>query len=174
MHRSSPRARAGLSILEASTAPWAPPAPTMVWSSSIKSTTVPDASSISFRTAFSLSSNSPRYFAPASSEPRSRESTLLFLRVSGMSPDIMRCASPSTMAVLPTPGSPMTTGLFFVRRDNTCMTLRTSSSRPITGSSLPFLASSVRSRQYLWRAWYFSSGAWSVTRWVPRRSFITV
>jgi len=25
----------------------------------------------------------------------------------------MRCASPSTMAVLPTPGSPMRTGLFF-------------------------------------------------------------
>ena len=28
----------------------------------------------------------------------------------------MRCASPSTMAVLPTPGSPIKTGLFLVRR----------------------------------------------------------
>ena len=31
-------------------------------------------------------------------------------------------ARPSTMAVLPTPGSPMSTGLFLVRRDSTCMT----------------------------------------------------
>ena len=33
----------------------------------------------------------------------------------------MRWASPSTMAVLPTPGSPMSTGLFLVRRDSTWM-----------------------------------------------------
>ena len=31
----------------------------------------------------------------------------------------MRCASPSTTAVLPTPGSPISTGLFLVRRDST-------------------------------------------------------
>ena len=41
------------------------------------------------------------------------------------------------MAVLPTPGSPMRTGLFLVRRDSTWMTRRISSSRPMTGSSLP-------------------------------------
>ena len=56
------------------------------------------------------------------------------------------CARPSTMAVLPTPGSPMSTGLFLVRRESTWMTRRISSSRPITGSSLPLRASSVRSR----------------------------
>ena len=39
------------------------------------------------------------------------------------------------MAVLPTPGSPMRTGLFFVRRLSTWMTRRISSSRPMTGSS---------------------------------------
>ena len=49
----------------------------------------------------------------------------------------MRRASPSTMAVLPTPGSPMSTGLFLVRRESTWMTRRISSSRPMTGSSLP-------------------------------------
>ena len=49
------------------------------------------------------------------------------------------------MAVLPTPGSPMSTGLFFVRRERTWMTRRISSSRPMTGSSLPSSASSVRS-----------------------------
>ncbi len=70
----------------------------------------------------------------------------LFFSPSGTSPRTMRLASPSTMAVLPTPGSPMSTGLFFVRRDSTWMTRRISSSRPMTGSSLPLRASSVRSR----------------------------
>lgn len=35
------------------------------------------------------------------------------------SPLIIRCAKPSTIAVLPTPGSPISTGLFLVRRCNT-------------------------------------------------------
>ena len=47
----------------------------------------------------------------------------------------MRSASPSTIAVLPTPGSPISTGLFLVRRASTWMVRRISSSRPITGSS---------------------------------------
>ena len=53
---------------------------------------------------------------------------------------------PSTMAVLPTPGSPMSTGLFLVRRDSTCMTRSISLDRPITGSSLRSRASWVRLR----------------------------
>src|SRR5438552_142474 len=65
---------------------------------------------------------------------------------SGTSLETMRCARPSTIAVLPTPGSPISTGLFFVRRESTWMTRRISSSRPITGSSLPCSAASVRSR----------------------------
>jgi hypothetical protein len=44
-------------------------------------------------------------------------------------------------------------GLFFVRRLRTWMTRRISSSRPMTGSSLPARASVVRSRPY------FSSAA---------------
>ena len=64
----------------------------------------------------------------------------------------IRCASPSTIAVLPTPGSPISTGLFFVRRESTWITRRISSSRPITGSSFPASASSVRSRAVLVRA----------------------
>ena len=44
---------------------------------------------------------------------------LLVLEPLGHVRRTMRCASPSTMAVLPTPGSPMSTGLFFVRRDST-------------------------------------------------------
>ena len=74
------------------------------------------------------------------------------------------------MAVLPTPASPMSTGLFLVRRESTWMTRRISLSRPITGSSLPARAISVRSLPYFSRGWNFSSGAWSVTRWDPRRS----
>ena len=50
------------------------------------------------------------------------------------------------MAVLPTPGSPMSTGLFLVRRDSTCMTRSISLSRPITGSSFFSRASCVRLR----------------------------
>jgi hypothetical protein len=38
----------------------------------------------------------------------------------------------------------MSTGLFFVRRDSTWIVRRTSSSRPITGSSLPLRARSVQ------------------------------
>ena len=72
------------------------------------------------------------------------------------------------MAVLPTPGSPISTGLFLVRRDSTCTTRRISASRPITGSSLPRRASSVRSRPYFFSASYLSSGASSVTRRLPR------
>ena len=83
-------------------------------------------------------------------------------------PATIRRASPSTMAVLPTPGSPISTGLFFVRRERTWITRRISWSRPMTGSSLPWLARSTRSMPYFCRAWNLSSGFWSVTRALPR------
>ena len=67
----------------------------------------------------------------------------------------MRCARPSTIAVLPTPGSPISTGLFLVRRCSTWIARRISSSRPITGSSLPWRARSVRSSVY-----FFSASRW--------------
>ena len=67
----------------------------------------------------------------------SSASSFLSFRLSGTSPLTMRSARPSTIAVLPTPGSPISTGLFLVRRDSTWMVRRISSSRPITGSSLP-------------------------------------
>ena len=50
--------------------------------------------------------------------------THLSLRDFGTSPLTIRCARPSTMAVLPTPGSPSSSGLFLVRRDRTCITLQ--------------------------------------------------
>ena len=117
--RSSPRAKAGFSILPASIAPSVLPAPTNVCNSSINKITFPSCLARSFSTAFKRSSNSPRYFAPASNEPKSSDKTRLFFRLSGTSPLTIRCARPSTMAVLPTPGSPINTGLFLVRRDKT-------------------------------------------------------
>ena len=85
--------------------------------------------------------------------PMSSAHTRLPFSPSGTSPATIRCASPSTIAVLPVPGSPIRTGLFFVRRESTCITRRISSSRPMTGSSLPLSAASVRSRPYFSSAW---------------------
>ena len=150
--RSSPRASIGFSRLAASTAPSALPAPTIVCSSSMKTMISPSAARISASTAFSRSSNSPRYLVPATSAPTSSPQTRLPASDPGTSPEVMRCARPSTMAVLPTPGSPISTGLFLVRRDSTWITRRTSWSRPMTGSSLPRSAASVRSRPNLARA----------------------
>ena len=61
---------------------------------------------------------------------------------------IVARASPSTMAVFPTPGSPMRAGLFLVRRDRIWITRVSSSSRPITGSSCPSAAIRVKSRAH--------------------------
>ncbi len=116
MQCSSPRARAGLSMLPASMAPSALPAPTTVWISSMNRMTPPSSCSISWRTAFIRSSKSPRYLVPAMRLPMSRDRMRLSRRPSGTSWLTMRWARPSTMAVLPTPASPMSTGLFLVRR----------------------------------------------------------
>ncbi len=148
-HLSSPLASAGFSMFDASTAPSAAPAPTIVCISSIKSIISPFESVTSLSTALSLSSNSPLYLAPATSAPISSATTRLFLSVSGISPCMILWASPSTMAVFPTPGSPISTGLFFVLLESTWTTLLISSSRPITGSSLSFAAIAVRSRPNL-------------------------
>ena len=145
MQRSSPLAIIGFRRLPASMAPSVAPAPTTVCTSSMNSKICPSDLTTSLRTDFSLSSNSPRYLAPATRAPISRENSVLFFRDSGTSPATIRRARPSTMAVLPTPGSPISTGLFLVRRDKISMVRRISSSLPITGSSLPCLATWVRS-----------------------------
>ena len=143
MHWSSPRESGGLRMLAASIAPSAAPAPTSVCSSSMNRTAsfVLRSSSMIF---LSRSSNSPRYLVPATSDPMSRVRTRLLSSVSGTSPATIRWARPSAMAVLPTPGSPISAGLFFVRRERIWMTRSISFSRPMTGSSLPARAASVR------------------------------
>jgi hypothetical protein len=83
---SSPRASIGLIMLEASIAPSALPAPTTVCSSSMNSMIAPAPSMTSLMNALNRSSNSPRYFAPASIAPRSSATTRLFFSPSGTSP----------------------------------------------------------------------------------------
>ena len=140
----SPLAREGFRILAASVEPSAEPAPIIVWSSSINRITL-----LVFFTSsmipLILSSKSPLYFAPAIIELRSRAIILLSFRISGTSPLAIFRARPSATAVLPTPGSPIRTGLFFVLRQRICTTLWISSVLPITGSISPFLAASVKS-----------------------------
>mmetsp|Transcript_19243 Transcript_19243/g.48695 ORF Transcript_19243/g.48695 Transcript_19243/m.48695 type:complete len:208 (-) Transcript_19243:629-1252(-) len=148
MQRSCPLARRGLRRLDASMEPSVAPAPTTVWISSMNMMIWPSASVTSLITALRRSSNSPLYFAPATSAPMSREKRRLPSRLEGTSPLAMRCARPSAMAVLPTPGSPISTGLFLVRRESIWIVRRISSSRPMTGSSFPLAASSVRSLPY--------------------------
>ena len=136
-HCSSPRASAGLSMLEASMAPSAAPAPTSVCSSSMKRMMFLFWA-ISFMTALSRSSNWPRYLVPAMTAAMSSDSTRWSRSTSGQSPLAMSSASPSTMAVLPTPGSPISTGLFFLRRARISMTRSISLARPMVGIELPF------------------------------------
>src|SRR5215469_13018778 len=89
---SSPRARAGFSILPASMEPSALPAPTMVWISSMNRMMRPSALAMSLSTALRRSSNSPRNLVPAMSAPMSRVNTRLSFRPSGTSPFTMRWA----------------------------------------------------------------------------------
>mmetsp|Transcript_28658 Transcript_28658/g.77143 ORF Transcript_28658/g.77143 Transcript_28658/m.77143 type:complete len:212 (+) Transcript_28658:458-1093(+) len=130
----------------------------------------PSAFFTSVSTAFNRSSNSPRNLAPAMSAPMSSAMSFFPLRASGTSPDTIRCAMPSAMAVLPTPGSPSRMGLFLVRRLRIWIARRISSSRPITGSSLPSAAARVRSAPYLSRASKTDSADWLSTFCPLRRS----
>ena len=101
--------------------------------------------SSSFITAFMRSSNWPRYFVPATKLARSKVTT----RLSKSILETFRCtilsASPSAIADLPTPGSPINNGLFFFLLLKICETLSISFSLPTTGSSLSFSAMAVKS-----------------------------
>ena len=154
---NSPLASIGFNKFPASIEPSVAPAPTTVCNSSINITISPFDSWTSFNTAFKRSSNSPLNFAPATNAPKSKDISLTSFKLSGTSPLIILWAKPSTIAVLPTPGSPIRTGLFFVLLFKTWIILLTSSSRPITGSNLPLRARSVKSVEYFSRAFIFSS-----------------
>ena len=114
--RNSPRAKAGFNKLAASPVPAAPPAPTSVCVSSINIMIGVGDDLTSSITCFSLFSNSPFMLAPACNKPMSRHKSLTPFNEGGTSPLLIRCANPSTTAVLPTPASPVNIGLFCLRR----------------------------------------------------------
>ncbi len=164
---NSPLANIGFSKFPASMLPSVLPAPTILWISSIKRMIRPSAFFTSCKTAFKRSSNSPRNLAPAIKAPISREKIVLSFRFSGTSFRTIRCANPSTMAVLPTPGSPIKTGLFLVFRERMRITSRISSSRPIMGSIFPLRTCWTKSTPYFSNALYCSSWFCEVTRSPP-------
>ena len=130
---SSPLPSAGFKILAASMAPSAAPAPTMVCISSTKRITSP-LRRISDTRSRSRSSNSPRYLVPATRFAILMLMSRLSRSWGGTFPAAIRWASPSAMAVLPTPGSPIRAGLFLWARLRIPMTVSISRSRPTTGS----------------------------------------
>ena len=133
IRRISPRASCGFSMFAASIAPSAAPAPTMVCSSSINKMTLP-CSEASARQFLSRSSKSPRYFAPDSNAGRSSANSCICCKDSGTSPCKIFLAMPSTIAVFPTPASPIRQGLFLVRLERMRIICCNSFSRPISGS----------------------------------------
>mmetsp|Transcript_27497 Transcript_27497/g.89571 ORF Transcript_27497/g.89571 Transcript_27497/m.89571 type:complete len:268 (-) Transcript_27497:313-1116(-) len=114
----------------------------------MKRITLPSDFSISSRMSRILCSKFPRNAVLATSDPKSSVNSLHSLSVLATSPSRIRCASPSTIAVFPTPGSPTSTGLFLVRLQRIWTSLRISSSLPITGSNFPARASAIKSFEY--------------------------
>ena len=144
MHWNSPLDRAGFMMDAASIAPPEPPAPTILWISSMKRMMLLSSRTAS-RILLSLSSKSPRYFVPATIAPMSSDMILLFSRFAGTFRSTIRMATPSARAVLPTPGSPIIRGLFFFLRHSIPIMRSVSVSRQATGSRHPSSAAAVRS-----------------------------
>ena len=163
IHWSSPRASAGLKMFEASNEPDELPAPMMVWISSMK-TMISGLLLSSSRITLRRSSNCPRYLVPATIEVMSNDTIRLSQRFCGHSPWKIFIANPSTIAVLPQPGSPIIIGLFFFLRDRICAIRAISWSLPITGSSFPFSANLIRSREKLSNTGVLDWGFWSLLR----------
>ena len=67
---------------------------------------------------------------PAINAPISKEYNFDSCKNSGVSLELIRCAKPSAIAVLPTPDSPTSKGLFLVLLARIWMILSTSSRRP--------------------------------------------
>ena len=143
IHLIVPLAKAGFKMFDASIAPSAPPAPTMVWTSS-KNRIISPSFSNSLIIFWRRSSNSPLYFVPATNEAMSNAIIFFPIKLLGTFSCVISLANSSTMAVLPTPASPIKIGLFFLRRHNISINLFISLFLPSTGSSLLFFASFVR------------------------------
>ncbi len=95
---------------------------------------------------FIRSSNCPRYLVPATTLVISSAIIRLLNNVCDTFRSLMRCASPSIIALFPTPGSPINTGLFFFRRLRICARRSISLSLPTTGSNRPSREAFVMSK----------------------------
>ena len=137
-----PFASAGFNILARSFALLPPPAPApeIICASSINIIVLPLPRNPA-STSLKRSSKSPRYFEPASILPMSRLYTSYSFKNSGTLSFTMFQASPSAIAVLPTPGSPTISTLFLLRRPSASAILSSSSERPITGSTFSLITS---------------------------------
>ncbi len=144
MQRMLPRASAGFRILAASRPPGVLPVPMMVWISSMKSMTS-SFSSASRMISLRRVSNSPRKFVPATTSARSMESIRFPMSDCGTSPRSMRFESASTSAVLPTPGSPIRSGLLLCLRVSTWMRRLSSCTRPMSGMPCSRASSAISS-----------------------------
>ena len=144
MHCNSPLASAGFSMFAASRLPCPPPAPTIVWNSSMNITRFGSLLA-ALIIALILFSKSPLYLVPATTDAMSSDTMRLFFNTDGIVPSAIFIAMPSTMADFPTPGSPISIGLFFFRRPRISITREISLSLPTTGSNLPSAAALVRS-----------------------------
>ena len=104
------------------------------------------------------SSNCPLYLVPATIDVMSKLTTLLLNKTGDVFLCAISCARPSTMALFPTPGSPINIGLFFFLLQSISTTRRISFSLPTTGSSFPSRAASVRSVEKLSNTGVFPVG----------------
>ena len=135
-------------MFDASSDPEAFPAPIKVCNSSMNKI-ISVLTFNSSRIAIIRSSNWPLYLVPATTDAKSNEYNFLPIKVLGALPSLIFNAKPSMIEVLPTPGSPIKTGLFFFLLLNIWATLWISSSLPITGSILPSSAALVISLEKL-------------------------
>ena len=158
IHCNSPLAKAGLNMLDASSDPDAPPAPTSVCISSIKRI-ISLFFSNSVIILFNLSSNWPLYLVPATIAARSSIIILLLNKFLDTFFSTILRAKPSAIADFPTPGSPTRIGLFFFLLLNICETLSISLCLPTIGSNFPSLAYKVKSLPKLSKTGVFVLGA---------------
>ena len=146
-------------MLPASMAPSALPAPTMVWISSMKTMMRPSSLAMSRSTAFSAPRTRPVLGAGQQAGHVQHQHLLALQGFRHLAVDDA-LGQAFDDGGLADPGSPISTGLFLVRRCRIWMARRISSSRPITGSSLPWAARSVRSMQYFFSASRCPSASW--------------
>ena len=143
MHFAFPLANIGFNMFEASIAPSAPPAPTIVCISSMNKIMLLLFSN-SLTILFIFSSNSPLYFVPDIMLARLMEIIILFFRIGGMFLVTILLANSSTIAVLPTPASPISIGLFLFFLASISIMRSISESLPITLSISLFITSSFK------------------------------